>query len=239
MIIFPAVDIKNNKAVRLKQGKFNEVTVYSDNPLNAAKKWIKEGAEYLHIVDLDGAEKKNLVNKKSIEEIIKNINIPIQIGGGIRSEERVKSYLDMGVSRVIIGTLAVKDPELLEKIASKYKEHIAVSVDAVDGYAAINGWKEVTKIHVTEICENMEKIGIKTLIYTDILRDGMMKGPNFKYYEMLKEKTNLNIIASGGVSNIEDVKKLKSIGVDGAIIGKAIYTGDINLKEAVKCSQKE
>ena len=239
MIIFPAVDIKNNKAVRLKQGKFNEVTVYSDNPLDAAKKWIKEGAEYLHIVDLDGAEKKNLVNKKSIEEIIKNINIPIQIGGGIRSEERVKSYLDMGVSRVIIGTLAVKDPELLEKIASKYKEYIAVSVDAVDGYAAINGWKEVTKIHVTEICENMEKIGIKTLIYTDILRDGMMKGPNFKYYEMLKEKTNLNIIASGGVSNIEDVKKLKSIGVDGAIIGKAIYTGHINLKEAVKCSQKE
>src|SRR6056297_285884 len=239
MKIFPAIDIKDNKAVRLKQGKFNEATVYSDNPYTMAKKWIDKGADFLHIVDLDGAETEKIINEKSILEIINKTNVKIQIGGGIRNEKRIKSYLNLGVERVIIGTMAVKNPELLKKLSKKYAKNMAVSVDAVDGYAAVKGWKEQTKVHVIDICKNMEEIGIETLIYTDILKDGMLQGPNFKYYEMLKDKTNLNIIASGGISSVEDLKKLKELNIYGAIIGKALYNGNIDLEEAYKCLQKE
>ncbi len=239
MKIFPAIDIKDNKAVRLKQGKFNEATVYSDNPLDMAKKWMDKGADFLHIVDLDGAETENIINEKSIIEIINNTNVKIQIGGGIRNEKRIKSYLKLGVERVIIGTMAVENPEMLKQLAKKYSKNMAVSVDAVDGYAAIKGWKEITKIHVLDICKIMEEVGIKTLIYTDILKDGMLNGPNFKYYKMLKEKTNLNIIASGGISSIKDLEELDRLNIYGAIIGKALYNGDIDLEEAYKCLQKE
>jgi phosphoribosylformimino-5-aminoimidazole carboxamide ribotide isomerase len=239
MKIFPAIDIKDNKAVRLKQGKFDEVTVYSEDPYKMAEKWINKGAEYLHIVDLNGAESEEVVNEKSIKEIINNTEIKIQLGGGIRSLEKIETYLKLGVNRVIIGTVAVKNPDLFEKMAKKYSKYMAVSVDAVDGYAAVKGWKEITKIHVLEICKKMENLGIETLIYTDILKDGMMKGPNFKYYEMLNKKTNLNIIASGGVSTIQDLKELKKLNIYGAIIGKALYNGNIDLEEAYKCLQKE
>lgn len=239
MKIFPAVDIKNNKAVRLKQGKFNKATVYSDKPYLMAKKWVDKGADFLHIVDLDGAESEILINEKSILDIIKKTDVKIQIGGGIRNEKRIKSYLELGVERVIIGTMAVKNPELLKELSTKYGKNMAVSVDAVNGYAAVNGWKDVTKIHVLEICKTMEEIGIDTLIYTDILKDGMLQGPNFEYYKMLKEKTNLNIIASGGISSIEDLLQLKDLDIYGAIVGKALYNGDIDLEEAIKCLQKE
>jgi len=239
MKIFPAIDIKDNKAVRLKQGKFDNVTIYSDRPYDMAKKWIEKGADFLHIIDLNGAESEEIINEKSIKDIINKTNVKIQIGGGIRSEEKIKSYLDLGVERVIIGTMAVKNPELLKKLAKKYSKNLAVSVDAVDGYAAVKGWKEQTKVHVIDICKNMEEIGIETLIYTDILKDGMLQGPNFKYYEMLKDKTNLNIIASGGISSVEDLKKLKELNIYGAIIGKALYNGNIDLEEAYKCLQKE
>ncbi|MDW7669049.1 MAG: 1-(5-phosphoribosyl)-5-[(5-phosphoribosylamino)methylideneamino]imidazole-4-carboxamide isomerase [Bacillota bacterium] len=239
MKIFPAIDIKDNKAVRLKQGKFNEATVYSDNPLDMAKKWIDKGADFLHIVDLDGAETENIINEKSIIEIINKTNVKIQIGGGIRNEKRIKSYLKLGVERVIIGTMAVENPEMLKQLAKKYSKSMAVSVDAVDGYAAIKGWKEITKIHVLDICKIMEEVGIKTLIYTDILKDGMLKGPNFKYYKILKEKTKLKIIASGGISSIKDLEELDRLNIYGAIIGKALYNGDIDLEEAYKCLQKE
>ncbi len=239
MKIFPAIDIKDNKAVRLKQGKFDNVTIYSDRPYDMAKKWIEKGADFLHIIDLNGAESEEIINEKSIKDIINKTNVKIQIGGGIRSEEKIKSYLDLGVERIIIGTMAVKNPELLKKLAKKYSKNLAVSVDAVDGYAAVKGWKEQTKVHVIDICKNMEEIGIETLIYTDILKDGMLQGPNFKYYEMLKDKTNLNIIASGGISSVEDLKKLKELNIYGAIIGKALYNGNIDLEEAYKCLQKE
>ena len=239
MKIFPAIDIKDNKAVRLKQGKFDNVTIYSDRPYDMAKKWIEKGADFLHIIDLNGAESEEIINEKSIKDIINKTNVKIQIGGGIRSEEKIKSYLDLGVERIIIGTMAVKNPELLKKLAKKYSKNLAVSVDAVDGYAAVKGWKEQTKVHVIDICKNMEEIGIETLIYTDILKDGMLQGPNFKYYEMLKDKTNLNIIASGGISSVEDLKKLKELNIYGAIIGKALYNGNIDLEEVYKCLQKE
>ena len=239
MKIFPAVDIKDNKAVRLKQGKFNEVTVYSEKPYDMAKKWIEKGSNFLHIIDLNGAESEEVINEKSILEIINNTEVKIQIGGGIRSEKKIKSYLDLGVERVIVGTIAVENPDLLKKLALKHAKNMAVSVDAVDGYAAIKGWKEITKVHVLDICKIMEEIGIKTLIYTDILKDGMLSGPNFKYYEMLKNKTNLNIVASGGISTTDDLKKLDKLGIYGAIVGKALYNGDIDLEEAYKCLQKE
>jgi len=239
MKIFPAIDIKDNKAVRLRQGKFDEATVYSDNPYLMAKKWINKGADFLHIVDLDGAETENIINKKSIIEIINKTNVKLQIGGGIRSEERIKSYLNLGVERVIIGTMAVENPELLIQLAKKHGKNMAVSVDAVDGYAAVKGWKKVTEVHVLDICKIMEEVGIDTLIYTDILKDGMLKGPNFKYYKMLKEKTNLNIIASGGISSLKDLEDLDGLNIYGAIIGKALYNGDIDLEEAYKCLQKE
>ena len=235
MILFPAVDIKENQCVRLTQGDFNQKIVYSNKPVEMALKWEKAGAKYLHIVDLDGAESLSLINKKSIEEIISKITIPIQIGGGIRSKERVKQWLDLGVTRVILGTILVEEPDIFKEIASTYAENIAVSVDAIEGKAAIRGWKDVTNTDVLEITNLMEQFQVKTLIYTDILRDGMLKGPNFQMYQRLQEKTTLDIVASGGVSSLEDIKTLKEMNMYGAIIGKALYDGKIDFEEALSC----
>ena len=239
MILFPAVDIKDNKCVRLTQGDFNKIKVYSDNPVDMAIRWEQAGAEYLHVVDLDGAESESLVNKKSISEIAKNISIPIQIGGGIRTGERIEELLSLGVSRVILGTIAVENQELLMALAKTYANQMAVSVDAVEGKAAVRGWKDLTSVDVIDICQIMEKSGIKTLIYTDILRDGMLKGPNTAMYKRLQDMTDLDIIASGGVTTIQDIIDLKAIGLYGAIIGKALYDGNLDFKEALKCLQKE
>jgi phosphoribosylformimino-5-aminoimidazole carboxamide ribotide isomerase len=239
MIMFPAVDIKDNKCVRLTQGDFNKIKIYSDNPVDMAIRWEQAGAEYLHVVDLDGAQSESLINKQSIKEIVKNISIPIQIGGGIRTGARIEELLSLGVSRVILGTIAVENQELLMELSKVYASHMAVSVDAVEGKAAVRGWKDVTTMDVMDICEMMEKAGIKTLIYTDILRDGMLKGPNTAMYKRLNDSTNLDIIASGGVTTIEDLIGLKAIGVYGAIIGKALYDGKLDFKEAMKCLQKE
>ncbi|MBV1756226.1 MAG: 1-(5-phosphoribosyl)-5-[(5-phosphoribosylamino)methylideneamino]imidazole-4-carboxamide isomerase [Dethiosulfatibacter sp.] len=239
MILFPAVDIKDNKCVRLTQGDFNKIKVYSDNPVDMAIRWEQAGAEYLHVVDLDGAESESLINKKSIREITKSISIPIQIGGGIRTAARIDELLSLGVSRVILGTIAVENQELLMALAKTYANQMAVSVDAVEGKAAVRGWKDVTSVDVIDICQIMEKSGIKTLIYTDILRDGMLKGPNIAMYKRLQDITNLDIIASGGVTTIQDIEDLKAIGLYGAIIGKALYDGNLDFKEALKCLQKE
>lgn len=239
MILFPAVDIKDNKCVRLTQGDFNKIKVYSDNPVDMAIRWEQAGAEYLHVVDLDGAESESLINKRSIREIAKSISIPIQIGGGIRTGERIEELLSLGVSRVILGTIAVENQELLMALAKTYANQMAVSVDAVEGKAAVRGWKDLTSVDVIDICQIMEKSGIKTLIYTDILRDGMLKGPNTAMYKRLQDMTDLDIIASGGVTTIQDIIDLKAIGLYGAIIGKALYDGNLDFKEALKCLQKE
>ncbi|MDP3387270.1 MAG: 1-(5-phosphoribosyl)-5-[(5-phosphoribosylamino)methylideneamino]imidazole-4-carboxamide isomerase [Eubacteriales bacterium] len=239
MILFPAVDIKDNKCVRLTQGDFNRIQIYSDNPVDMAIRWEQAGAEYLHVVDLDGAQSESLINKRSIREIVKSISIPIQIGGGIRTGARIKELLSIGVSRVILGTIAVENQALLMELSKAYASQMAVSVDAVEGKAAVRGWKDVTAVDVMDICEMMEKVGIKTLIYTDILRDGMLKGPNTAMYKRLQNMTNLDIIASGGVTTIQDIEDLKAIGLYGAIIGKALYDGKLDFKEALKCLQKE
>jgi len=239
MIIFPAIDIKDNKCVRLSQGNFDKVKIYSDDPLNMALQWQKKGAEFLHIVDLDGAKNEGFINRSSIDNIVKALDIPVQVGGGIRSEERVEQLLDIGVCRVIVGTMAIENKELLKKLVMKHEDKIVVSIDAIDGKVAIRGWKVVSQIDSLELCKELEDIGIKTIVYTDIAKDGMLEGPNFKIYETLLKETNINIIASGGISSIEDVLKLKSMGAYGGIIGKAFYDNLLEFEDVMKCLQKE
>lgn len=233
MIIFPAIDIKENKCVRLLQGDFNKVNVYGDNPCEMAKKWEKNGAEFIHIVSLNGARGEGNINDESIKKILQNINIPIQIGGGIRDKKRVKELLDLGVNRVIIGSMAVKDRQLLKELVEEYKEKIVVSIDAKNGKVATEGWEEVSSVDSIELCKELEKIGVKTIVYTDISKDGMMIGPNFSIYEELSKETNLDIIASGGVTTMEDVKRLNSMNLYGSIIGKALYENKIDLMEVL------
>lgn len=239
MILLPAIDLKDGKCVRLTQGKFDQVAIYNNNPVEVAKLWESMGAEYLHLVDLDGAKEEGKGNQKIVEQIIRTIQIPVEIGGGIRSKERAKQLIEIGATRVILGTIAVENPALTAELAQEYKEKIAVSVDAINGKAAVKGWADVTSVDVLDICKFMEIVGIKTLIYTDILLDGMLKGPNFKEYERIARATNLNIIASGGVTTLEDIKALDQMHLYGAIIGKSLYDERINLKEALACLQKE
>lgn len=239
MIIFPAIDIKDNKCVRLSQGNFNRVKIYSNDPYEMAVKWKNEGAQYLHLVDLDGARSEEIINKKSIEKIVKNICLPVQIGGGIRSEEKVKSLLDMGVDRVIIGTIAVENKELLKRLVSKYKDKIVVSIDAKNGKVALRGWEVISELDSIDLCKELEEIGVKTIVYTDISKDGMLEGPNFQIYKTLSEQTSLNIIASGGISSIEDIKRLNNMNIYGAIIGKALYDNKIDLKDVLRCLREE
>ncbi|WP_018591159.1 1-(5-phosphoribosyl)-5-[(5-phosphoribosylamino)methylideneamino]imidazole-4-carboxamide isomerase [Terrisporobacter glycolicus] len=233
MIIFPAIDIKDNKCVRLLQGDFNKVNIYGDDPSQMAKKWEEKGAEFIHIVSLNGARREGNINDDSIKKIIQSVKIPIQIGGGVRDEKRIEDLLDMGVNRVIIGSMAVKNKELLKDLVKKYKEKIVVSIDAKNGKVAIEGWEEVSSLDSIDLCKELEEIGVKTIVYTDISKDGMMIGPNFNIYEKLSKETSLDIIASGGVTTLEDVKKLNLMNLYGAIIGKSLYENKIELEEAL------
>lgn len=233
MIIFPAIDIKDNKCVRLLQGDFDKVNVYGNDPSLMAKKWEDKGAKFLHMVSLNGARGEGNVNDESIKKLLSTVNIPIQMGGGIRSKERVKELLDLGVDRVILGSVAIKDKELLKDLISQYKEKIVVSVDAKNGKVAAQGWEEVSDVNSLDFCKELEEMGVKTIVYTDISKDGMMVGPNFDIYEKLSKETNLDIIASGGVTSIEDVKKLKAMDLYGVIIGKSLYENKIDLKEVL------
>ena len=238
MILFPAIDIKDNKCVRLTQGKFDKVEVYSDDPTEMAQKWEAMGAQYLHVVDLDGAKNEGFQNRRSIEKIAKAISIPMQTGGGIRSRDRIDNLIDMGVDRVIVGTMAIENKELLAELVKTYKDHIAVSIDALKGKVATRGWQRVEDVDSIEICKDLESIGIKTIVYTDISKDGMLSGPNFDVYRELSEKVNIKIIASGGVTNLEDIKRLKEMELYGAIIGKALYDGRVRLTDALKAANQ-
>ncbi len=233
MIIFPAIDIKDGKCVRLKQGKFDKVKVFSDNPVHIAKEWQESGCKYLHIVDLDGALNGIQTNISTIRNIVRSIDIPIQLGGGIRDCETVEKLLKSGVERVILGTAALENRDLLKKIVDKYDERIVVSIDAKNGYVAKEGWTKISSVESVSFIKKLEEIGIKSIVYTDILKDGMMRGPNFQIYEIIKTKTNLDIIASGGISSLEDIERLNNIGVYGCIIGKALYNGSLNLNEVL------
>lgn len=238
MIIFPAIDIKDNKSVRLSQGDFSRVKVYSDNPFNMAVRWKNEGGTFLHLVDLDGARNEKIVNRSSIEEIAKNIDIPVQVGGGIRSKERVEELIDLGVQRIIVGTIAIENRKLLKELIEKYREKIVVSIDAKNGKVALRGWEVLTEVNSINLCKELEDLGVKTIVYTDISKDGMLQGPNFEIYEKLSRETSLDIIASGGITSIADIKKLEKMNLYGAIIGKALYNGNIKLKEVIECLRK-
>lgn len=239
MILLPAIDIQNNKCVRLTKGKFESTITYSDNPLSMANSFEDEGAEFLHIIDLDGADNEQKNNKELIKSIAQNTNRPIQVGGGIRDLKTIKEYLNQGINRVIVGTMPFSnDLEFIQAI-KQYKERIVVSLDCKDELVRINGWKNETKTNLFDMVAYLEKLGVQTIVVTDIDKDGMLEGPNISLYKRLAEKTSINIIASGGVTSLEDIKALSKLNLYGAIIGKAIYEGNVSLKEAIKCSRKE
>lgn len=237
MILLPAIDLYDGKAVRLYKGDYEQMTVYSDSPVSVASDFRSLGAAWAHIVDLEGARDGTTPNLKTVERIISENGLNVEVGGGIRREDTVRRYLDAGACRVILGTAALLDRPFLERMISQYGEKIAVGVDSRDGIAATHGWRETSGVKSAEFCAELQKMDVHTVICTDISRDGAMKGPNRELYRELKESLDMDIIASGGVSSLEDVRALRELGVYGAIIGKAYYTGDIRLGEALEAAK--
>lgn len=234
MIILPAIDLLGRKAVRLLKGDYNQVTVYSDSPLEVAEKFKSLGANYIHMVDLDGAKYGTTPNMDIVAEVAEKTGLFVEIGGGIRSMDTVKEYIDAGVSRVILGTAAICDEDFLKEAIRTYGEKIAVGADVKDGKIAVKGWLEQSDVTLDEFFMKMQKLGVKNIICTDISRDGAMRGTNLELYRELSAKYSLDITASGGVSSIDDVQELRKINLYGAIIGKAYYTGAVDLKEAIE-----
>ena len=235
MQLYPAIDMKNGQCVRLRQGAFKDITIYSDAPEKVAAHWQEKGASFLHLVDLDGALAGYSVNEEVIRRIADTVSIPIEIGGGIRSKEAVERMLDLGVRRVIIGTKAAEHPEFLRDMVRTFgEEAIVAGVDAKDGMEAVEGWEKVSSLTASDLCLTMKEYGVRHIVYTDISRDGMLSGPNVEATRKLTEETGLDIIASGGVSCMEDLKCLHEAGIRGAIIGKALYENRIDLAEAVR-----
>ena len=237
MNILPAIDLFDKKAVRLYKGDYNEMTVYSENPLEVARDFEKKGAKYIHIVDLEGAKDGTTPNIDVVREIAEKTSLFVEIGGGIRSFEVLEKYFSSGVKRAILGTAAVKDEDFLKKSVELYGEKIAVGADVLDGYIRVKGWLEKSEYTLSAFFEKMQGLGVKTIICTDISKDGAMRGTNLELYKSLSEKFSLDIIASGGVSSIEDVKALREMNVSGAIIGKAYYIGAIDLVEAIEVAK--
>ena len=242
MIILPAIDLKEGRCVRLEQGLMDKDTVYNDNPAEQARIWQDQGGELLHIVDLDGAFAGVPKNKEAIKAIVDAIDIPSELGGGIRDMQTIEAYLELGIDRVILGTIAKEKPSLVEEACKKFPGRIVVGIDAKDGLVAIRGWADVTEKKATEMAKEMEGFGVEAIIYTDIARDGMMQGPNIEATRELAESINIQVIASGGLSTLDDIRRLiaiESSGVTGVITGKAIYSGAIDLREAVALSKGE
>lgn len=234
MIILPAIDLLDRKAVRLLKGDYNQVTVYSNSPLEVAEKFKSLGADYIHMVDLDGAKYGTTPNMDIVAEVAEKTGLFVEIGGGIRSMQTVKDYIGAGVSRVILGTAAICDEAFLDEAVAAYGEKIAVGADVKNGKIAVKGWLEESNVTLDEFFEKMQKKGVKNIICTDISRDGAMRGTNLELYRELSEKYSLDITASGGVSSLDDVKALRQMNLYGAIIGKAYYTGAVDLKEAIE-----
>lgn len=238
MRLYPAIDIKGGKCVRLTQGLFDNVKVYSDTPADMARLWRDQGATFLHLVDLDGALAGRSVNEEVIRSIVEAVDIPVELGGGIRSEEAVRHMLDLGVARVIIGTKAVERPMFMKELVDAFgADRIVAGVDAKDGLVAVQGWESLSTVTAKELCLKMEELGIRHVVYTDISRDGMLNGPNVEATRQLTEATGIDVIASGGVSSMEDLRCLYEAGIKGAIIGKALYEKRVDLREAVRAFQ--
>ncbi len=237
MYIFPAIDLVSGKAVRLFKGDYDKMTVYNDNPLEVALDFQNQGAEFIHLVDLEGAKDGTTPNIETVKKIANETSLFTEIGGGIRDIDTVEKYLSAGVDRVILGTAAVKDEAFLKEALSKFGEKIAVGVDIKDGFVAIKGWLENSGIDPFEFCRKMQDLGVKSIICTDVSRDGAMQGTNLELYKELSQKFSIQITASGGVSSIEDVKALREMDIYAAIIGKAYYIGAIDLKEAIEVAK--
>ncbi|MEC4882092.1 MAG: 1-(5-phosphoribosyl)-5-[(5-phosphoribosylamino)methylideneamino]imidazole-4-carboxamide isomerase [Scytonema sp. PMC 1070.18] len=237
MEVIPAIDLLEGRCVRLYQGDYERSQIFSENPVEVAQQWVEQGATRLHVVDLDGAKTGELVNLKTIEEITQAIAVPIQIGGGIRDRSRVEQLLDLGVQRVILGTIAVEQPQLVQQLCQEFPGQIVIGIDARNGLVATRGWKETSEVSAIQLAIQMQEFGATAIIYTDIHRDGTLSGPNVDALRSLASTISIPVIASGGVSSITDLLSLLALepqGVTGAIVGRALYTGDISLREAVR-----
>lgn len=236
MIIIPAVDIKDGRCVRLLQGRKDAETIYSDDPVQMAKKWESQGAELIHVIDLDGAFQQHPQNSDAIKKTVEQLDIPVQVGGGIRNEKTIRQYIEIGVERVIIGTEAIKNPKLVKKACKAFPEQIVVAIDARRGMVAVEGWTQTTPIKAIDLAKRFEDCGVAAINFTDIDRDGMQTGPNIEETRRIAEAISIPVIASGGVSTIDDIKNLlplNAMGISGIIIGKALYSGSLDLKEAI------
>lgn len=239
MHIFPAIDLRNRQVVRLTQGDYDRMEVYGSDPAAVARGFAQQGAEYLHVVDLDGAKDGALSNFETVAGIIAATGMFVEIGGGIRDEARIRAYLEQGAGRVILGTAALRDFDFLKRMVDKYGEKIAVGVDAKDGFVATDGWLNVSAVRGIDFCRQLQRAGVAAVIYTDISRDGAMRGTNLEVYEtLLREAPGLAVTASGGVSSLEDVRALAALGVDAAIVGKAIYTGALALPDVLRAARQ-
>ena len=237
MLIFPAIDLYEGQAVRLYKGDYNQKTVYNDNPIEVAYEFQKSGAKQIHLVDLEGAKSGTTPNFDLICDIKSKTGLFCEVGGGIRNLDVIKKYVELGIDRVILGTAAVTEKGFVEEAVAEYGDKIAIGIDIKDGFVAIKGWQENSGINAMNFCEKMQKIGVCTMICTDISKDGAMQGTNRDLYKTLSEKFDMQIVASGGVSSIDDVKSLRQMDIYGAIIGKAYYTGAINLSEAIEVAK--
>lgn len=237
MVIYPAIDLYAGKAVRLYKGDYNQMEVFSDQPLSVAEDFIAQGAQRVHLVDLEGARDGSTPNFQTVSDIKNTTGLFCEIGGGIRNMETVSRYLDSGIDRVILGTAAVENASFVEEAVRQYGNRIAVGVDIRDGFVAVKGWTEKTEYNALDFCRKMQNIGVKTIICTDISRDGAMRGTNRELYKTLEELLSIDVIASGGVSDMEDVKALRKLNIHGAIIGKAYYLNKISLREAIEVAQ--
>ncbi|MBU1036035.1 1-(5-phosphoribosyl)-5-[(5-phosphoribosylamino)methylideneamino]imidazole-4-carboxamide isomerase [bacterium] len=237
MLIIPAIDIKEGRCVRLREGRFEDVEIFSDDPILMAVKWVNKGAKMLHVVDLDGARYGRLTDIPILKQIIGEVDIPVQVGGGIRNYRDVKNLIDLGASRVILGTILWKDKTLAKKLFEVFSEKIIAGIDARDGYVAIEGWQNITSVDALDFAKEMEGLGAQRIIYTDIKRDGTLKGPNISNIEKMVKNVNIPLICSGGIASLDDIKKLKRFetkGLEGVILGKALYKGTIFLEEALR-----
>lgn len=238
MIILPAIDIRDGKCVRLYKGIFEKSEIVAESPVETAKSFEVAGAEYIHVVDLDGALKGEVVNIEAIKSMVQNVKVPIELGGGIRDIETVDKLIEIGIKRVILGTAALNDKVFVKEAVRRYDDKIAVGIDAKDGFVAVNGWLDVSRSNYIDFAEFMECIGVKNIIFTDISKDGTLEGPNFNMLRELRKRIKCSITASGGIKSIDDILKLNDMNLYGTIVGKAIYSGNVDLKEAIKKSRE-
>ncbi|MBI1247438.1 1-(5-phosphoribosyl)-5-[(5-phosphoribosylamino)methylideneamino]imidazole-4-carboxamide isomerase [bacterium] len=236
MQIWPAIDLLGGKCVRLQQGDYNRETVYGDDPAEMAKRWVAEGADCLHLVDLDGAKDGSLKNREAISAIVAAVDIPCEVGGGIRSEETISQLLELGLTRLVIGTKALREPDWFAEMCEKFPGKLVLGIDAKEGMVATDGWLEVSSTSAIDLAKTYEHLPIAAIIYTDIATDGMLAGPNVEAMQAMKQAVKLPVVASGGVTSVEDVKNLAVAGLDGAIVGRSLYEGRLTVKDAVQAA---